>query len=873
MKATLEIDAKLKYLYNFEDDEQTKTLVEAAQKKEVGQQWDEKYKITAPSVMQKFSKALYSNYSDTNTREIKPDGPWMLLYKLQGEAFKFFDGFYAELYFNTENSYLLLAIKEPFSYGNKITDLRSLSAEYKGGEINCAFTLGEKVRVLITKFKCKPILMITGHSLGGYLAQIVTYTIINYYVDKYGSVRYRNKLNDEFGIYTVVFDSPPASRLICSLDPHDPIEMERLNLPITNFVANINFVNSSPFTGPHLGQVLAIQDFECLEKRSCWKIIKDHVIKKFESFDPRNCCKVNNRSMRTLKYDTKSIPSNFFSAKNFERLKKYTFLTMVHPSFANLLPTFTISNSCIYLDDEKMSVEEFIPKANQFLSQFNDQLDRDVTGSIDIYKRWEADTIKDAHEFRLNEEWKQTLQNWKNGARIGGFESVTEMGFVGYLIHNSIPSCFYYDYDKLSPIDWERIMNFVTTTEATLILIVKNNNLQLNHKTNGKLKIIFLVLYGANDHKITLKRSMLEEKSQEQLQEKELDFFGNKVNALAIFGIQLLQELPVWSIINFQKEANFKNELHYSDQRIAGTDTKSKFKSATEFANELKKGKLNSVMISSDAGMGKSTTLKQIALTMQNNLQNYWIVHLNLSTIQNELYDAKDKLTSKVKAFELCRNAALAERRNDEVLKKVFNQKVKEKQMVLLFDSLDEICPLYRETADKLITLLRETKLQIVVATRPHEGKNFAKAEIFELQPLDSEELRKKFILQKCKLMGKSPPANTATWLEKVSGRYYEDKFWSVPLNLNMAVAIYGPAIELKAGSQQNKNIFEVFVKQSIKNTLETKLGMDETHNMKYQDYRSKYEMYIEFIEILAICTIFHAGFVTPEYHAKILKK
>jgi hypothetical protein len=50
-----------------------------------------------------------------------------------------------------------------------------MTYKLKEGETKSAFTFGENVRELINQFERKPMLIITGQSYGGFLAQIVTY--------------------------------------------------------------------------------------------------------------------------------------------------------------------------------------------------------------------------------------------------------------------------------------------------------------------------------------------------------------------------------------------------------------------------------------------------------------------------------------------------------------------------------------------------------------------------------------------------------------------------------------------------------------------------------------------------------------------------
>jgi ankyrin repeat protein len=248
-------------------------------------------------------------------------------------------------------------------------------------------------------------------------------------------------------------------------------------------------------------------------------------------------------------------------------------------------------------------------------------------------------------------------------------------------------------------------------------------------------------------------------------------------------------------------------------------------------------------------------------------------VHLNLFLIQYELYKAKDTLNSQEAAIELVRNVALAEKKDNEVLKKVFDRKVKNKEMVLLFDSLDEVSPMYSDTTKRLFELLRETDLQIVVTTRPHEGKLFMDAETFELEPLLTDEEKYKFIEQKFQSQGKSAPKNTEAWLKKVSGSI-DREFWSKPLNLRMAVDMFGDNEEKLADSemQTKSNCYRVFLNECIKGTLSAKFDVDEKTSLARDIMTEQTKKYNELIEILAVCAIFHAGTIQQKFRGLIKK-
>ena len=323
----IKVDPDFEFKYNFEnhEDKGTRLLVEAAQKKEAdkGHQWNAQYKFPKTNELVKFSNYVYQSYA--GKIDIKLDTHWKLLYRVRGQKvlFKSFKGFYGELYFNTKNYYLQLVIKgtTPSNMGDVWSDIENILRKKEGGILDSAFTFGETVRKLINNFTCKPMLLITGHSLGGFLAQLITYTITYCYVDIDGEVRSREEPTDDFGIYTIVFDSPAIYDHIRSIDARDPIKSERFILPIINFVADVNLINTNSWIGKHLGIVLVIKDFNCTgeaSKRERAANLPLHLLKTFENIVLNECHKVENLpGRRTVKYKKKLHPILLLFDKRF----------------------------------------------------------------------------------------------------------------------------------------------------------------------------------------------------------------------------------------------------------------------------------------------------------------------------------------------------------------------------------------------------------------------------------------------------------------------------------------------------------------------------------------------------------------------------
>jgi ankyrin repeat protein len=703
----VKIDGTISLFY----DKETKALQDKAQQEEVpiDGKWNLTYKLPDLKVLYTFSDRVYSNSKIKNIKEIEHTRPWKILCRVQGTVLlKMFDGFYAELHYNTENNYLLLAIKGSSNAGNYWSDLKNVTLGSKGGEIDSAFTFGEEVRKLISKFKCKPMLIITGHSLGGYLAQIITYTIIYCFVDEDGIVCSREEPSDDFGIYTVVFDSPPAYTQISSIDPRNPVQFARFRLPITNVIYKVNAVNNTPLLGQHLGQVLAVKEFDSSGAVGLLDMMNNtkegHSLQNFANIQENQMLKVYYlETQEAKKYNCKAVPLQFYSIEFAKSLEVYSQLPAICKALIGKLPNFRQTTSEILIEDDA-SIEEFIPQAIHVLERSKDFLKKQ------------------------------------------------------------------------------------------------------NHQ--GKI---------------------------------------------------CKGDMPV-------------EELLYSDQDILRERPADTFDSATEFAYELMKGMLRFVVISSEAGMGKSTALKKIARTLQQELPNYLIVHLNLFRCQSELSEIGETLSSE-QAMELVKNLALADFREDDWLRTVFNWKRETREMLLLFDSLDEICPLYRDAADILIERLRETDIQIVVTTRPNEVQNLKGAETFTLEPLDCFDKKLEFLRKRFSLVKIPVPSDLFKWLVDISDGIDGD-FWSAPLSLVMAVYILGMDTEIRTETRlRRQNIYREFLKKSIEDTLGIKMEIDKHKASVIADFKKKIKKYRVLVTMLAICTVFNLGDVREEYKDTIADK
>ena len=126
------------------------------------------------------------------------------------------------------------------------------------------------------------------------------------------------------------------------------------------------------------------------------------------------------------------------------------------------------------------------------------------------------------------------------------------------------------------------------------------------------------------------------------------------------------------------------------------------------------------VMISGDAGIGKSVILSHIALKIKENNKEFWVTRVNL----HEHTKAFAKLrTQEFNVFEfLSENFIKAHEEEDrEFAQQLFKQLYNDGKVFILLDAVDEIFPFYSEACNYLLQgLINDGKVHLWITTRPH---------------------------------------------------------------------------------------------------------------------------------------------------------
>ena len=221
-----------------------------------------------PHVMAQFAAKAYKNYKKRETdaqyeiRLALPDG-WKLL--TTASNVKWNNGYFGTAYWHPENQQVVVAHR-----GTKPKTLRALWLDLNGVVINnhvpqmgSASTFAHQVvEVLREVNRLKAVsfqLFFSGHSLGGWLAQITAFT--TKYLKIEGKFFQRsNNDNDCYHPHTVVFDSPGCKDMLSKMRDtydvsHDGRSIDIEHLDITSYLSAPNRVNTC---NSHLGTVYRI---------------------------------------------------------------------------------------------------------------------------------------------------------------------------------------------------------------------------------------------------------------------------------------------------------------------------------------------------------------------------------------------------------------------------------------------------------------------------------------------------------------------------------------------------------------------------------------------------------------------------------------
>ena len=151
---------------------------------------------------------------------------------------------------------------KPTSIGALWTDLKGVVLNDYVRQMESASTFAHEVvevlREVRRKYRVSFQLFFTGHSLGGWLAQVTTFT--TEYLKREGTFFLRSNDDCDYHPHTVVFDSPGYKDMLTKMTDkldvrHDGRSIDIAHLDITSYLSAPNRINTC---NKHVGTVYRI---------------------------------------------------------------------------------------------------------------------------------------------------------------------------------------------------------------------------------------------------------------------------------------------------------------------------------------------------------------------------------------------------------------------------------------------------------------------------------------------------------------------------------------------------------------------------------------------------------------------------------------
>lgn len=231
---------------------------------------------------------------------------------------------------------------------------------------------------------------------------------------------------------------------------------------------------------------------------------------------------------------------------------------------------------------------------------------------------------------------------------------------------------------------------------------------------------------------------------------------------------------------------NFYNERQFIDfdnNVIENMKNIKSFDDICKIANETKL-----ILLSDYAGSGKTTSFKHFTSKLKEKFSNFWISFIDLKRYLKIYEKYEKKFTENDVQAILLEILDLTD--NFEI--KIFAKLFIKNQVILLFDSVDEIAPKFMEFLLKFINAIRNsTQNQQWIVTRPQhtrELKESFKEQAYKFVPYDNEMI-KEFILQYLKSIDVKLDENVDTRCDNIANLVFQN--FNNPLLLQIITDTY----------------------------------------------------------------------------------
>jgi hypothetical protein len=818
---SLNKDRNLVYSFDSQISTDEWCKVDAAKSSKFEEQGNVSPFLTPQYIKENFMDIKYAegNYENVNS--------WQLIYvarrKLIGNVCNVFHG---RIYFDAKRMQLMLVLVSDKSF-RKLTHFNE-DLQFKllkaGGAIDSAFTFAEKVRVLISEFKCKPQLFIAGESLAGCLAQIIAFAVKFCYIDEFGKVWFSNEQGLRSNPRTLVFNSPSAQQIISRFTNNDSGEVYA-QLDINKF----NLSNRAASEG---GNNLLNEPDDDVETAGASGM----------QLKPNN--------------SQRSISKSCLLPEELEALQVLPLYALVNKDLKIEIPDFTIEENSITLYNDA-SPEEFIPKVRALVE--NNRADFQIA-SILVQQKFNNMILSkrrilvdqfENNDFKLSEEVLSMVNGWCSGSKICGLVKDVDKVLFAQLLQNTIPNLFY-----LAASDFVQLNIQDSLFNGVLVLIddicqhsSKQLQTNIDQIPQTKAKIIYLVAReadGSDYCQAAPQLKHLNQESQDTLRKTKLQFMGNEMEAEKLFG-ELIGDHTISEILSFKRinETDARDEKDfYFDQGICSDDKENGFNgSVEEFTKKYQPQ--DCVLMNGAPGMGKSVAMRRIMVALQKKLPHYCIPLCNLSTISAfvgniSTLDDICKIAAKIVLQERSASPVVS----TNMLETIILRKLKAKEAIFLIDDLDQVEPLQKEQVKRFVQTLSNSKFGVLVAARSKSilGSNFfASDRSFSLKPVQQND-RHDFVAKyiECFVESFNKEMISAKFTEE-----FAEELWGVPLHLMLV------AESLKVETHSYFRPFKMLIAGATSVVL---------RNVEETKYSGLSRSLLKNVYRLAACAIFNNG-------------
>jgi len=248
-----------------------------------------------PHVLAQFASKTYTDYKRGETdsqyeKRLALPGGWKLLTTASNNSKT--NGYFGAAYWNPNHQQVVIAHRGtvPTNLGALWTDLKGVVLNDYVRQMESASTFVHKIVEVLREMKGVSFqLFFTGHSLGGWLAQVTTFTT-EYLTREENLFLLSNNDRDCYHPHTVVFDSPGCKDMLSQMRDtfdvlYDGRSIDIEHLDITSYLSAPNRINTC---NAHVGTVYRIfpdfSDMSWLGKNTALYNLEAHSMQKIVDF-------------------------------------------------------------------------------------------------------------------------------------------------------------------------------------------------------------------------------------------------------------------------------------------------------------------------------------------------------------------------------------------------------------------------------------------------------------------------------------------------------------------------------------------------------------------------------------------------------------